>query len=336
MSKSFSNYTLLGASLAASLVLTACSGGSNKLPILNDETLSGSAENGFARVAATQGVRIEKVKKLVIPAFNVTYKLKVEGTAITMKKEADKEVSTSTKMKVNMENASLATLQSLTNKAYNVFVKELEEAKFEVVSLNEVSRSDEYYQVNHKNLVTGISPDDEMVTLVADGLKLYNPNDKMDPDGGFMMGVANINSAVNGDLVAAFGGAEKGVASLTVNMTVQFGNFDLEDHRVSEFIPFNPSLTVLAEGTNIEMTTNFKPVSMPGRVFYIPEESIASSLHQDMGSKTSVIEGMLEVGSTEGAKEYNATINEAGFEKAGVEQIERVSKLLVKMMTARK
>ena len=40
------------------------------------------------------------------------------------------------------------------------------------VSLDEIAKSDEYYQVNHKNLATSVSADDDQVTLVADGLKL--------------------------------------------------------------------------------------------------------------------------------------------------------------------
>ena len=332
MSKIFSNYILLTVLLSASLVLTACSGGSNKLPVLNDEILSGSTDNGFVSIAATQGAQINQVKKLVIPAFNVTYKLKVAGTGVIVTKEGDNEVTTSIGMKVNMEDPDIAMMQRLTNKAYNVFVAELKNLDYEVVSLNEVARSDEYYQVNHKNVVSSASLGDESVTLVPDGLKLYDPNSKMDPDGSFLMGVSNINSAINGDLVAAFGGVGEGVASLTVNMAVQFGNFDLEDHRVSQFIPFNPSLTVLGDETNMEMTTDFRAVSMPGRVFYIPEESMTYSLYQDMGSKTSVIEGILNVSSDDGVEEYNATINESGFERAGVEQIQRASKLLAKSM----
>ncbi|MCK5262487.1 MAG: hypothetical protein KAJ92_02325 [Gammaproteobacteria bacterium] len=335
MSKIFLNYSLVGASLTACLVLTACSGGSNKLPVLNDEVLSGSANNGFVSLASSQGGSISNIKKLVIPAFNVTYKLKVEGTAVTMVKEGDKEVTTSTDMKVNMEDADVAMLQAMTNKAYNVFVAELKKAKFEVVALNDVAKSDAYYQVNHKNLVTSVSIDDERVTMVPDGLKLYDPNEKMDPDGSFLMGVANINSAVSGDLVEVFGGENNGVASLSVNMTVQFGNFDLEDHRVSSSIAFNPSFTVMGDETNMEMITGFRKVSMPGRVFYIPEESAAYGLSQDMGSKTSVIEGMLNVSSEEGAEEYNAAINADAFEKAGVEQIARVSQLLIKAATDR-
>lgn len=331
MVKHFSNYTLSGVSLLAAFVLTACSGGTNKLPVLDDNAMS--AAGGHVRVAKTQGVNVEKVKKLVIPAFNVTYKLKVEGTAITVAKEGDKEVTTRTDMKVNVENADVAMMQKLTNKAYNVFVDELKKAKYEVVSIDEVASSDAYYQINHKNLVTSISIEDEKVTLVPDGLKYYDPSDKMDPDASFLMGVANINSAVNGDLVEEFGGVEKGVAVLNVNMIVQFGNFDLEDHRVSQFIPFNPSFTVVGAGTSMEMTTDFKAVSMPGRVFYIPEESANYALNQDMGSKTNVIAGMLNVSSREGAEEYNATINEDGFTRAGIEQIKRVSQLLAKAMT---
>ena len=334
MFKRLSNYTLLGTSLIASLALTACAGGSNKLPVLNDEVLSGSADNGFISIASSQGARINEVKKLVIPAFNVTYKLKVAGTAVTVSKEGDKEISVSLGMKVNMEDPDIALMQRLTNKAYNIFVAELKNLNYEVVSLDEIAKSDEYYQVNHKNLATSVSADDDQVTLVADGLKLYDPNDKMDPDGGFWLGVSNINSAINGDLVAAFGGLEEGVASLTVNMAVQFGNFDLEDHRVSPSVAFNPSFTVLGDETNMEITTDFRAVSMPGRVFYIPEESMTYSLYQDMGSRTSVITRMLNVSSEEDAEEYNATINTQSFEKAGVEQIQRASKLLAQSMIA--
>ncbi len=334
MFKRLSNYTLLGTLLVASLALTACAGSSNKLPVLNDEVLSGSASNGFISIASSQGARINEVKKLVIPVFNVTYKLKVDGTGITVAKDGDKEISLSTDMKVNMENPNIVMMQRLTNKAYNIFVAELKKLNYEVVPLDEIAKSDEYYQVNHKNLVTSVSADDNQVTLVADGLKLYDPNEKMDPDGGFWLGVSNINSAVNGDLVAAFGGLKEGVASLTVNMAVQFGNFDLEDHRVSPSISFNPSFTVLGDETNMEITTDFRAVSMPGRVFYIPEESMTYSLYQDMGSKTSVIARMLNVSSNDEAEEYNATLNESGFEKAGVEQIKRASKLLAQSMMA--
>ena len=333
MSKNFSNITFLGAAMVTSLILTACSGGSNKLLVLNDETLSGSAGNGFVSLASTQGASIHEIKKLVIPSFNVTYKLKVAGEAIALTKEGDREVATSTDMKVNMENADVAMMQSLTNKIYDVFVDGLKKAKFEVVPLADVAKSDAYYQLNHKNIATNVSVDDESVTLVPDGLKLYDPSDKMDPEGSFLMGVSNINSAVSGDLVEGFGGVEQGVAVLNVNLTVQFGNFDLEDHRVSEFIPFNPSFTVMRNESSMELTTGFKGVSMPGRVFYIPEESAVYALNQDMGSKTSVITAMLNVSSNEGAEEYNATINAPAFEKAGVEQVERVSQLFVKAMT---
>lgn len=325
------NYSSLVASLIAGFILTACSSGGSKLSVLNDDAIS--AAGGYVNVGKTQGVDVKKVKKLVIPAFNVIYKLKVAGTAVTTSKEGDKEVTARTEMKVNMENADVAMMQGLTNKIYDAFVNELTNAKFEVVPLVDVAKSDAYYQVNHKNIVTNVSVDDELVTLVPDGLKLYDPSDKMDPEASFLMGVSNINSAVSGDLVEEFGGVEQGVAALNVNLTVQFGNFDLEDHRVSEFIPFNPSFTVMRNESSMELTTGFKGVSMPGRVFYIPEESAAYALNQDMGSKTSVITAMLNVSSNEGAEEYNATINAPAFEKAGVEQVSRVSQLFVKAMT---
>jgi len=328
MSKSFSKYSLLGASLVASLALTACSG-SNKLPVLNDEALSG---DGYVRVARTQGNKISKIKKVVIPSFNVTYKLKVEGKVVSVSDDGLNKITTN--IKVNMENPNIDLMQRVTNKAYNAFVDELKKANYELVAIDDVSKSEAYFQVNHKDLATSVSPDDEKVVLVADGLKLYDPNEKMDPDGSFLMGVANINSAINGDLVAEFGGVDQGVAALNVNIAVQFGNFDLEDHRVSENIAFNPSFTaIVADGTKMEVIADFKAVSMPGRVFYIPKESAEYSLNQDMGSQTNVIAGMLEVGSTESSKEYNATINEEGFERVGVEQIERLSQLMVKAMS---
>ena len=329
MSKSFSNYTLLSTSLFASIVLTACSG-SHKLAVLDEAAL---AAGGYVQVASTQGVNVNKIKKLVIPAFNVTYKMQAEGTAVTVSKEGDKEISLSLGMKVNVEDADVAMMQALTDKAYMVFVAELKKAKFEVVALDDVEKSDAYYQVNHKNLVTSVSIEDDSVTLVPDGLKLYDPTDKMDPDGSFLMGVANINSSINGDLVNEFGGQNKGVAAISVNMTVQFGNFDLEDHRVSPAIAFNPSFTVLGDGTSMEVITRFRPVSMPGRVFYIPKANAAYSLTQDMGSKTNVITRMVNVSSEEDAEEYNATINAWAFDKAGVAQIKRVSQLLVMAMT---
>lgn len=332
MSKSISKYRVSGVLLVATLALTACSGGSNKLPVLNDEAVSG---DGYVSIARTQGNRLESVKTLVIAAFDVTYKLKAEGVAVTVSNEGDKEVKTSIKTQVNVADANMAMMQKMTNKAYNIFVDELKKANYEVVALDEVSKSDAYYQLNHKNLATRISPDDDEVTLVADGLKWFDDNEKMDPDGGILMGVANINSAVNGDLVAEFGGIEKGVAALNIKMTVQFGNFDLEDHRVSDAIAFNPSFTVIAGGTKMEVISDFRAVSMPGRVFYIPKESASYAMRQDMGSKTNVIAGMLEVGSGEGSKEYNATINEEGFERSGIEQIERVSQLMIKAMTGR-
>lgn len=341
MFKILPNYTVLASSLMAALVLTGCTNNSSKLPVLNDLAMSGTAADSYVGVSKvmsgwhTHSGNIENVKKLVIPAFNVTYKLKVEGTAVTTSMQGDQEVTTSTNVKVNMEDANIAMMQWVTDKAYALFVAELEKANYEVVPIADVAKSSAYYQVNHKNLVTSVSADDDSVTLVAEGLKLYNPNDKMDPNGSFMMGVSNINAAVDGDLVEEFGGAENGVASLSVNMTVQFGNFDLEDHRVSENIPFNPSFTVLGGETKVAITTEFKGVQMPDRVFYIPEASIAYSLNQDMGSKTNVIAGIQNVSSGEQGEEYNATINVTGFEKAGVEQIERVSKLFAKAITER-
>ena len=334
MSKCRPNYTRLGTALITSLVLTACSSGSARLPVLNDDALVGSTANGFVHVAKTQGIRLENVKKLVIPAFNVTYNLEVAGKAVTVTREGDKDISTSTNIKVNVENADFELMQKITNRAYDVFVDELQKANFEVVAADAVTRSDAYYQINYKEPVTAVSADDQNVTLVAQGLKLYDPDDKMDSEGGFLMGVANINSAVNGDLVAEFGGADKGVATLNVNMVVQFGNLDLQDHRVSEAIAFNPSFTVVGEGTSMEIITGFKAVSMPGRVFYIPQERAAYSLKQNMGSKTNVIAGMLDVSTGEEVKEYAATIYAERFEKAGIEQIERVSQLLIKSMTA--
>lgn len=334
MSKCHFNYTLLGTALITSLVLTACSSGSARLPVLNDDALVGSATNGFVNVAKTQGVRLDKVKKLVIPAFNVTYNLEVAGKAVTVTAEGDKETRTSTNIKVNVENSDLKLMQAITNRAYDVFVDELQKANFEVVAADAVANSNAYYQINYQQPVTAVSAADQSVTLVAQGLKLYDPDDKMDSEGGFLMGVANINSAVNGDLVAEFGGVDKGVAALNVNMVVQFGNLDLQDHRVSEAIAFNPSFTVVGEGTSMEIIAGFKAVSMPGRVFYIPKESAAYSLKQNMGSRTNVIAGMLDVSTGEEVEEYAATINPEWFEKAGIEQIERVSQLLIKAMTA--
>ena len=329
MVKKLSNYIVPVILLVSGVLLSACSA-NNKLAVLDDNAVS--AAGGFVSVAKTSGVDITKVKKLVIPSFNVTHKLKVTGTATTVTKDGDKEVTKATKLKVNMENPDITLLQDITNKAYDAVVGELEKAGFEVVSLEEVAKSEAYYQVNHKNLVTSISNLDESITLVPDGLKYYDPNDKMDPNGSFLMGVANINSAVDGDLVVEFGGAENGVAVLNVEILVQFGNFDLDDHRVSPFILFNPSYTVLGRETRFELTTGFKGVTMPGRTFYIPKQAGSFVLAQDMGSKTTVLADMLIIGSEEGAEEYNTIVNPEYFGRAAVEQVARVSEMLIKGM----
>ena len=334
MAKISSIYFRFGALLLTGLVLVGCSA-SSKLPVLNEWTQSAADSGGFINIASTQGALAKKVKKLVIPSFNVTYKLQVEGTAEEVIKEGDKEVTRSIEMKVNMENANISMMQRLTNKAYEVFVAELKQSGYEVVSLDDVSKSDMYYQVNHMDNATSVTPDDGEVTLAVEGLKYFDPDEAMDPDGGFWMGVSNINSAIYGDLVDEFGGTDEGVAALNVSLAVQFGNFDLENHRVSQFIPFNPSFTsIIAEGTNVDVITGFKAVSMPGRVFYIPEERMSFSMSQDMGSRTNVITGILEVGSTEGSREYNATINEDAFEKVGVDQIKQLSEIFSEAIKA--
>ncbi|MDH5711815.1 MAG: hypothetical protein OEZ15_09160 [Gammaproteobacteria bacterium] len=329
MSKKFSNYVFHFILLMSAALLSACST-SNRLAVLDDNAVS--VAGGFVRAAKTPGVNVKKVKKLVIPSFKVTHKLKVKGTATTVEKEGDKEITTATKLKVNMENPDIELLQDITNKAYDAVIEELTKEGFEVVSLEEIAKSDAYYQVNHKNLVTSISNLDESVTLVPDGLKYYDSNDKIDPNGSFMLGIANINSAVDGNLVAEFGGVDNGVAVLNIEVQVQFGNFDLDDHRVSPFILFNPSYTVLGNETRFELTTGFKAVTMPGRTFYIPKESGSYVLTQDMGSKTTVLSDMLVIGSEDGAEEYNTTVNPEYFGRAAVEQVARVSELMAKAM----
>jgi len=154
MSKNFSDYALIGTSLIAGLALTACTTSSNKLPVLNDLAMSGTAADGYVSVSSTSAAKIADVKKIVIPAFNVTYQLKVDGTAVTKTMQADKEVATSTKMKVNMEDANIAMMQRVTDKANSIFVAELEKANFEVVALERVAKNDAYYQINQKKLAT--------------------------------------------------------------------------------------------------------------------------------------------------------------------------------------
>jgi len=300
------------------------------------------------------------VKKILIPSFQVVFKTRSGGTAQSKKSffgsSSDPEASAS--MVVTWPGVDKALLQKVADAAYVEFGKKLTEAGFEVVSLSP-SAMEVYKKISGSSTpVDG----DGFITMMPTGLMIYDPMAKMDPNGGFTMGIFNTNSKGEGDVVKALSSDTAGIAVARVVVVVAYGTFNKDAGNIvntgtgkttSASIAFKPQLSIQQGAvngmtnilTNITFMSNYQ--EMPGYKMsgYFGKDTSTISLGSELISGTEV--GSVKETTTTGEKagmvalnmlgalagkgasfsKYEATIDQVAYEKAALEMIGKFAEL---------
>jgi len=243
------------------------------------------------------------IKQLVVPYFKVNVHTKLNKTARAKsglfgggKAEAKSSMFT------EWTDPDLEMLQQVTDGAWQAFEKQLTAAGFEVVPLSKVITTEAFKKING-----GTEPvkDDKMVSLAPAGLKVYDPGAKIDPNGSFFLGMANMNGKLESDIAREVLGTLEGVAVVRITLNLAYGTFETEvdsytavgsaDRDAASakvaFIPvisIKPSSpTVTPQTTGIELQTNFETAKLPnGTEFSGPKDFTRVQLIAPMlGSK---------------------------------------------------
>lgn len=119
----------------------------------------------------------------------------------------------------------LALLQRVTDEAWKAFEAQLTAAGFEVLPLSRVTGTESFKKING-----GAEPltADKFIALAPTGLKVYDPNAKIDPEGSFFLGLANVNGKLEPDIARELLGTLEGVAVARITLNLAYGAFETE------------------------------------------------------------------------------------------------------------
>lgn len=326
-------------------VLFAMAGAAQAKDPINDDNLKKIAKN--------------EVKRIVIPSFQVIFQTKASAKAQSKRGLFSSNNAKSTAaMFVEWKDADPALLQQIADNAYSKLEKQLTEAGFEVVARDKVIQSASYAKLNGSSAMV---KDDKMIQVAPTGMKVYDPMGKIDPNGSFFLGVANLNSALEGAIANEAGGLEKvGVMRATVN--VIYGNFETEGNTVywdndtaSAKVGFNPLLTIttssptvtpMVSGMTIFSNYSEQKLGVSTSAF-IPKDTTTLSLQEIMISDKPVshltettttgeaaatgvanVLGVLMGGGGIEVGKYDVTVEPEAFASAADEQIGRFWQML--------
>lgn len=243
--------------------------------VLDDDNLSKLKKHG--------------IKQLVVPYFKVNIHTKLNKTAQARSGLfGGGNASAKSSMFTEWKDPDLKALQQVADGAWQVFEKQLTAAGFEVVPLSKVIATEAFKKING-----GSAPvkDEKMVALAPLGLKVYDPGAKIDPNGSFFLGMANLNQKLESDIAREIVGSLEHVAVVRITLNLAYGTFETEvdsytaigssdRDSASAKVAFIPvvsikpaSPTVTPEVTGIELQTNFDTGKLPnGTEFAAPKD----------------------------------------------------------------
>ena len=294
------------------------------------------------------------VKKIVIPSFQVIFRTREGGTAKSKKgffSSVGNQAEASAAMVVNLTEIDKALFQKIADAAYNEFGKSLAAAGIEVLPLATVTGNPAYQKIS----AAENADKDGFVIVAPTGLKIYDPNGKMDPNGGFMLGINNMNFAGEGNLVKALSDKPEDTAVARVVVVVSFGSFSKE---ASNFLTANATGTASAS-IAFKSVLNLNPGFPSGMTNYMTSVTLLSKYNGILLQDTSSVwlkkelfsnaqVATLKESTTTGEKvgmaavnvlgalggksgsfsRYDATLAKADYEKAAVGTISKFGSLI--------
>lgn len=277
--------------------------------VLDDDNLSKLKKHG--------------IKQLVVPYFKVNVHTKLNKTAQARSGLfGGGNASAKSAMFTEWTNPDLKMLQQVADGAWQSFEKQLTAAGFEVVPLSKVTATEAFKKING-----GTEPlkSDNMVSLAPAGLKVYDPGAKIDPNGSFFLGLANLNQKLESDIAREILGDMKQVAVVRITLNLAYGAFETEvdsytamgssdRDSASAKVAFIPVLSIkpssptsTPEITGIEFQTNFDTAKLPnGSEFSTPKDVTRVHLKEPLLGDKKVSE--LEEITTSGEKGAAAAV----------------------------
>lgn len=156
--------------------------------------------------------------------------------------------------------------------------QQLTAAGFNVVPLTKVKATEAFKKINAP---AGMLKTDDMVSVAPLGLKVYDPMEKIDPNGSFFLGVANMNGKLESEIAQEAVGDLKDVAVLRVTLNLAYGTFEVEtssytavgssdSDSASAKVGFVPVMTIVSSSptvtpqiTGMEFQSNFESFKLP-------------------------------------------------------------------------
>ena len=314
-------------------------------------------DDNFSKVAKNG------VKKIIIPSFQVTFRTLVSDTAKSKSNffgSANDPKSTAS-MVVNWPNADKAMLQKTANEAYREFAQKLAASGLEVVPMASVTGSAAYKQLNGS-----AEPvvKESYIIMAPAGMTIYDPMAKLDPNGGFTLGVFNTNMKCEGDIVKELNGDFTGVAVARVSLIVSIGGYKKEGSisnsgtttTASASIAFDPRLSLHPSlptdklggyiGTSVTVLSNYyvmegykisgnmaKDTSRVWIEGALSSEIVAGSLQETTTTGEKVGMAFVNVlgalsGQSASLKKYEFTVDPASYEQGTREIVGKFSEMI--------
>ncbi len=310
-------------------------------------------------------IKSNDIKRVVIPSFTVIFHVKANKSAASKRGLFSSNKSNAkSRMSVEWKTPDVDMLQKIADDAYRTFEQSLTASGLELVPMQQVLDSEPYRKINGS---TSAVRDDDMISVAPTGMKVYDPTGKIDPDGSFFLGVANMNGSLEGKVAQSLSDSMDGVATARVTVNVMFGTFETEASTVIgdydtasakvEFVPVltiaTASPTVTPQVTGIELFSNFESAKLPnGTEFTMPKDISRVQLNAPQfgdkpicsirdvtttGSKVGVgianVVGLLSalsggVGSSIESGSYEADVDNAAFQAQANAQIGKLASLI--------
>lgn len=265
-----------------------------------------------------------KVRKLIVPSFTVHFLTRQTGTADSGKGFlANKRNTSSAGMYIDWRNPDAAMLKALTEEAYVSFERQMADVGVDLVPRAQLIESEPYKTINGQ---TEPLVEENVVSVAPIGMKLYDPSAKIDPKGGFMLGLANSNGKLEADAAKVLIGSLDGVAVARVNVNVSYGTFDsiaysfttMDSTTSSASVKFSPVLTIPTTGgylkasaTGATLGTAFESAKLPnGTEFAFPKRNGSLELTSPVSGNIGV--ATLSNTTTKGEKAALAAVNLLG------------------------
>lgn len=261
----------------------------------------------FFNVYAAELIRGENVAKLkdngikqvIIPYFKVNIHTKLNKTArASSGLFGSGSAQAKSAMFTEWASPDLEMLQKVADATLPLFEQQLTGAGLKVIPTAKVQASQTYQKINGSSAPVKT---DNMVSLAPSGLKVYEPGGKIDPNGSFFLGVANMNQKLEPDIARELLDSLDGVAVLRITINLTYGDFDVDTSSSTSFngtgldsasakIGFVPVLvikpgspTVTPEMTGFEFLSNFETNKLPdGSQFSLPKDFTRLTLKTPM------------------------------------------------------